>query len=220
MGVLMTGSHEPRDAPVDVEAAEPTRPSLLAAATPVAWFEAARERVPELLVDHANCEKKAASTAIALMFAYADDAALAHGLSRLAREELRHFEQVVALMRRLGISHQRQSPGRYGARLRAAVRRDGPARKLDLLLSGALIEARSSERFEGLVSVLPGALAKLYAGLEAAEARHTGQYLRWAASNDPAGELSARLAFLAAVEAELATSPDPTFRFHSGPPSA
>src|SRR5690606_4928926 len=56
------------------------------------------ERWQELLVDHANCEKKAASTALSLMFAYADDCDLAAKLSRLAREELRHFEQVQKFM--------------------------------------------------------------------------------------------------------------------------
>ncbi len=195
--------------------------ALLAAPTPVAWFEAAVTRVPELLLDHANCEKKAASTAIALMFAYADDAPLARELSRLAREELRHFEQVEALMGRIGIRHERQSPGRYGAGLRAAVRRDGMARKLDLLLAGALIEARSCERFAGLAMRLPEPVAALYAGLQASEARHTGQYLGWArrcAAQSGEPDWQSRLAALAAVEAELATAPDARFRFHSGPP--
>ncbi len=205
-------------APVPMLAAVDT---VLAAPTPLGWFEAADTRVPELLLDHANCEKKAASTAIALMFAYADDAVLSRELSRLAREELRHFEQVEALMRRMGIRHERQSPGRYGAGLRAAVRRDGAARKLDLLLAGALIEARSCERFAGLAARLPEPVAALYAGLHASEARHTSQYLGWArrcAAQSAQPEWPSRLAALAAVEADLATAPDARFRFHSGPP--
>ncbi len=69
-----------------------------------------------LLVDHANCEKKAASTALALMFAYPEDRALCLALARLAREELRHFEQVQKLMARLAVPARRLSPGRYAGR--------------------------------------------------------------------------------------------------------
>jgi tRNA-(ms[2]io[6]A)-hydroxylase len=67
---------------------------ILLAPTDRAWFDLAVEREAELLIDHANCEKKAASTALALMFAYPEDFELAGRMSRLAREELRHFELV------------------------------------------------------------------------------------------------------------------------------
>ena len=140
----------------------------LAAATPARWVEIAVERWRELLVDHANCEKKAASSVLALLFAYPEDTALTSALSPLAREELRHFEQVSALMGRLGVPFERQRPGRYASRLRAALRQHDPARKLDLLLASALIEARSCERFALLAPRLPPPLGEFYAGLEAA----------------------------------------------------
>ncbi|HKU16722.1 MAG TPA: tRNA isopentenyl-2-thiomethyl-A-37 hydroxylase MiaE, partial [Steroidobacteraceae bacterium] len=120
---------------------------ILLAPTPARWFDVACERWRELLVDHANCEKKAASTALSLIFTYADDLQLTDRLSRLAREELRHFEQVQKLMTALGVPFERQRPGRYAAGLRTALRTADPGRKLDLLLTGALIEARSCERF-------------------------------------------------------------------------
>ncbi|MCP5327864.1 MAG: tRNA isopentenyl-2-thiomethyl-A-37 hydroxylase MiaE [Steroidobacteraceae bacterium] len=199
-------------------------------ATPASWVHAACERWPLLLADHANCEKKAASTAIALMFAYTDDRRLAMRLSRLAREELRHFEQVDRLMAQLEVPPQRLPAGRYAAGLRAALRSSEPARKLDQLLCGALIEARSCERFGVLTGGaggpeaprLPAPVAALYAGLQASEARHFEFYLQAAQQHAEAagGDWQARLAALAAVEAELATSPDPEFRFHSGPPPA
>jgi tRNA 2-(methylsulfanyl)-N6-isopentenyladenosine37 hydroxylase len=194
----------------------------LAAATPAAWYEAAVAALDLLLVDHANCEKKAASSALGLMFAYADDVELGLALARLAREELRHYEQVLGVMRRLGIRYARLAPGRYAGELRRAVATAEPARRLDLLITGALIEARSAERFRGLVPRLAAELAALYHGLEAAEARHTNLYLvhaeRYAVR---AGlDLAARYAALAALEAELATRPDATLRFHSGPPAA
>jgi tRNA-(ms[2]io[6]A)-hydroxylase len=204
-------------------------PLPLAAPTPAAWVHAAQQRWPMLLADHANCEKKAASTAIALMFAYTDDLALSTRLSRLAREELRHFEQVDRLMRQLAVKPLRLPAGRYASGLRAALRTSEPHRKLDQLLCGALIEARSCERF-GLLTRrdgpapaaggLPEAATALYAALQASEARHFELYLRAAQAHagDAGLDCQARLDALAAVEAGLATSPDPDFRFHSGPP--
>jgi len=192
---------------------------ILLAPTPVAWVDAASARWPELLLDHATCEKKAASTALALMFTYPEDRALAAMLSRLAREELRHFERVQALIQALGVPFSRQRPGRYAAGLRAALATADPGRKLDLLLAAALIEARSCERFRLLAPRLPGALGALYRELERSEARHFERYLEFARREAPTA-WRPRLLVLARHEAELATSPDAELRFHSGIPSA
>jgi tRNA-(ms[2]io[6]A)-hydroxylase len=97
------------------------------------------------------------------------------------------------------------------------LRRSEPERRVDLLLCGALIEARSHERFMGLIERLRAPLAEFYAALAASEARHAGLYLRLA---DKRGTgVPERLEELAAVEAELATAPDHEFRFHSGTPA-
>lgn len=191
---------------------------ILQAATPEGWVATAVERWRELLVDHANCEKKAASTALALMFAYPEDHALAMALSRLAREELRHFEQVQKMMLALGVDFERQQPGRYASGLRSLLCTSEPGRKLDLLLSGALIEARSSERFRLLSSRLQPPLADFYAQLERSEARHFELYVNLARAAAP-DRWRERLAVLAQREAELVTGPDPVFRFHSGLPA-
>jgi len=190
--------------------------SILRAPTPPAWVEDALAHLPELLLDHANCEKKAASTALALMFAYPEDQALAAALSRLAREELRHFEQVTRALAALEVPYVRQRPGRYAQRLRTAVATADPMRKVDLLLTGALIEARSAERFALLAPRLRPPLARLYADLAGAEARHYTLYLGFARDAAPQ-EWATRLAALALHEAQLATEPDGTLRFHSGP---
>ncbi len=188
---------------------------ILAAPTPSDWVRVAAQRWPEILLDHANCEKKAASSALALIFAYPEQEQQNLQLSRLAREELRHFEQVTRLMRRLGVPFTRLKPGRYAAGLRAAMRTHEPARRLDLMLTGALIEARSCERFLCLAPHLPPAVGEFYAELARVEARHGELYLEFAAG---AGEdWRARLAELAMVEATLATAPDSLLRFHSGP---
>ncbi len=193
--------------------------NILKAETPRAWVQAAVADLPSLLVDHANCEKKAASTAMALIFAYPEDRSLAVALSRLAREELKHFEQVERLMKKLDVPHQRMKPGRYASELRKLVRTHEPKRKLDLMIVHALIEARSCERFRLLSKHLPEDVRDLYAQLERSEARHFELYLDFAAREFEPGEIAERLEIIAAREAELASSPDTELRFHSGPPA-
>src|SRR5690606_22855495 len=103
---------------------------FLGAPTPAGWLEAAAapEALPVLLVDHANCEKKAAASALAMLFRYEQHDALTERLSRLAREELRHFEQVRRLMRSRGIEWRRLPAARYAAGLAAAARHGEPGR--------------------------------------------------------------------------------------------
>jgi len=200
----------------DVAAAEQ---SILLSATPRAWVDAACADLPTLLVDHANCEKKAASTALALIFAYPEDRALSVSLSRLAREELKHFEQVERLMRRRDVPYLRMKPGRYANELRKLVRTHEPKRKLDLMIVHAFIEARSCERFRLLAKRLPEDVADLYTQLERSEARHFELYLDFAQREFDADEIAARVAIIAQRESELATAPDHELRFHSGPPA-
>lgn len=195
-----------------------TGESILKAPTPRPWVTAAVADLPTLLVDHANCEKKAASTAMALIFAYPEDRQLSVALSRLAREELKHFEQVERLMRKLDVPYIRMKPGRYASELRKLVRTHEPKRKLDLMIVHALIEARSCERFRLLSTKLPEDVRDLYAQLERSEARHFELYLDFAAREYDAAEIAERLEIIATREAELATSPDSDLRFHSGPP--
>jgi tRNA 2-(methylsulfanyl)-N6-isopentenyladenosine37 hydroxylase len=192
--------------------------SILLAPTPSRWYEVACERWRELLIDHANCEKKAASTALSFMFTYAADMQLTERLSRLAREELRHFEQVQKYMRELHVPFAKLSPSRYAEGLRRCVRNSEPHRLLDLLLCGALIEARSCERFIGLAPLLAAPLGEFYGGLAHSESRHQSLYLRLAEQRAGSMDWPARLKELAAAEVELATSGDPQFRFHSGAP--
>jgi len=196
----------------------------LRVATPHSWLESAVRAWPALLLDHAYCEKKAASSALALIFAYPewqrDNLVLAR-LARLAREELRHFEQVTRLMQRLGVPFQRLRPGRYAGALRAALRTHEPQRRMDLLLVSALIEARSAERFRLLAPRLAGELGGFYADLARSEARHGELYWELAAAAAHAAGLAspqARWGELAELEGQLISAADTQFRFHSGPP--
>ena len=207
-----------REAVAAARHARATGESILKAATPRAWVTAASADLPTLLVDHSNCEKKAASTAMALIFAYPEDRTLGVALSRLAREELKHFEQVERLMKKLDMPHLRLKPGRYASELRKLVRTHEPKRKLDLMIVHALIEARSCERFRLLATKLPDEVRDLYAQLERSEARHFELYLQFAEREYDAAEIAERLEIISTRESELATSPDAELRFHSGPP--
>ena len=194
--------------------------AFLPAQTPERWLATASERIPELLLDHANCELKAASTALGFLYRYPEKTQLAQRMSRLAREELRHFEQVRSIMAEMDIPFERLTASRYAGSLRDTVREEEPYKLLDLLLIGALIEARSCERFAALIPHLPKKLGKFYGGLLASEARHFEHYLAFARTECgvAAEEVDARLDELKAIETALVTNPDPQFRFHSGTP--
>ena len=195
--------------------------NFLNSETPDAWINEARDRVPELLLDHANCELKAASTALGFLYRYPDRPALAQRMSRLAREELRHFEQVRSIMQDMGVTFDRLTASRYAGKLRDAVRGQEPHKLMDLLLIGALIEARSCERFAKIAPHLPPQLGKFYSGLLASEARHFEHYIAFARSEGSAtdDEFDVRLEQLKTIEAALINEPDEQFRFHSGVPA-
>lgn len=185
--------------------------------TPQLWVENALANPELLLIDHANCEKKAASTALNLMYRYVDNFDLLNKMSRLAREELRHFEQVIAIMKRRNIEYRQITASRYAVKLRDAVRPNDPDKLVDILIVGAIIEARSCERFARIATFLDEELEKFYLSLLKSEGRHFKDYLALAESIASQQEVSDRLAMFLAIEKKLILSPDSEFRFHSGP---
>ena len=193
--------------------------AFLPCLTPDAWVAAALQRDHEstLLIDHANCEKKAAATALALMHRYTDNSVLMNKMSRLAREELRHFEQVTKIMAARDIPYEPLSASRYAQGLHKGVRRQEPGRLIDTLIVGALIEARSCERFARLAPELDKELGDFYFSLLKSEARHYADYLCLAKSLTGDAHLADRLDYFRGLEAELVESADTEFRFHSGP---
>lgn len=191
---------------------------FLLCATPQAWVDWALQNPSTLLIDHANCEKKAASTALNLMYRYVEHGPLLQKLSRLAREELRHFEQVIAIMQARGVEYEQISASRYAGRLRGAVRSAEPQRLVDTLLVGAVIEARSCERFEALAPALDEELREFYRSLLKSEARHYTDYLKLARALGAAEDVEQRVGELLELERALIESPDTEFRFHSGIP--
>jgi tRNA-(ms[2]io[6]A)-hydroxylase len=188
----------------------------LASATAPAWTRRALAHLDEVLVDHAHCEKKAASTAMSLLFRHPERPALALALSELAREELTHFERVVRVLAARGVALGHQRPGGYAAGLLAAVRPGEPERLVDTLLCMALIEARSCERMQLLAEACPEpAVAALYRELLASEARHHATYVELAAQVAAPASVETRLDELAAHEARVLSAVPPLPRLHA-----
>lgn len=190
--------------------------AFLLCETPDSWIELALAHPELLLVDHANCEKKAASTAMNLMYRYVDNYELLNKMSRLAREELRHFEQVIAIMKKRGIAYPQVNASRYAAELRKGARTYEPAKLIDTLICGAIIEARSCERFAKLAPHLDDELQSFYESLLKSEARHFEDYLTLARKAAEGESIEERVQFFLEKEKALIESEDSEFRFHSG----
>ena len=199
--------------------------------TPDAWLARAVESMPILLLDHASLELRAAQQAQKLIRRYGSVSGrtasagctslqLLSKMSRLAREELRHFEQVLALLDSRGITYRPVSASRYAGALHAHIRRREPGRLVDTLIVGAIIEARSCERFFCLRSTFESRdpeLARFYESLLKAEARHFKDYL---ALGSALAEVSIeeRAEVFQQRERELILELESEFRFHSGIP--
>jgi len=194
----------------------------LKVASDAAWADAAARSFDEVLVDHAHCEMKAASNALSLAARHPERLPLVHALTDLAKEEIEHFQRVLGFLERRGLALGPPQVDVYAAELRRAAHA-APTRLpplVDRLLVGALIEARSCERFKILLDrALPDPeLVAFYTELFAAEARHYRCFVDLArdaagADADRAGLVDARLEELAVVEAtiveRLARAPAP-----------
>lgn len=184
--------------------------------TPDAWIKNALDNHDLMLLDHANCEKKAASTALNLMFRYVGDFDMMQKMSRLAREELRHYEQVMEIMQSRNVAYEQITPGRYAGELRKLVRTHEPGRYIDTLIAGAIIEARSCERFAKIAPHLDDELQKFYLSLLKSESRHYEDYLKLAKRAAGGDDISSHIQEFLELEKSLVLSEDTEFRFHSG----
>lgn len=193
--------------------------NFLGARTSQNWVDKAVLNLPLIIQDHANCEKKAAGTAMNLIFRYEFSYELQRKLAQLIREEMLHYEQVLGIMHERGQQWEYLSAGRYAKGMLKHKKTHEPAAMVDVLIIGAFIEARSCERFAALAEVIDDArLAKYYRYLLKSESRHFEDYLALAQSLS-ADNIDQRVAFFKEVEAELISSPDDALRFHSGEPA-
>ena len=180
------------------------------------WLTQVDESLDEILIDHAHCEKKAAGTAMNLMFAYVEDIELCREMTLIVNEELEHFHMVIELLDRRGIKFRRLKPSTYGRQLNDLVRVGEPQRAVDRLLVAGLIEARSCERFQVLSDhVEDQELAEFYRSLFESEARHHTTYTRLAKHFASEEVVMQRLDELAAAEAEIIDRGEDLPRMHS-----
>ena len=182
------------------------------------WLTQVDGALGEILIDHAHCERKAASTAMNLLNAYTEDRELCVQMTRIVEEELDHFHQVLEWLDRRGIRFRRLATGAYGRRLNALIRPAEPDRGVDRLLIASLIEARSCERFRLLADHIrerDAELASFYASLFESEARHHTTYVRLAEHFRPRDEVTRRLRTLAMAEAEIIGEGSELPRMHS-----
>ena len=188
----------------------------LKSGTDPAWVGRIEENLGSVLVDHAHCEKKAAGTAMNMIFAYVEHPQFTRPLADLVKEELEHFTLVLELLNRRNIPMVGQVPSSYGKRLGAHIRTTEPGKVLDRCVVAALIEARSCERFGLLRDHLSDPeLQDFYGSLWESEARHHGLYLKLAEQFVPADHVRQRLDELATEEARIIALGDDFARLHS-----
>lgn len=183
--------------------------------TPQSWLDTAVKNQDILLIDHAHCEKKAASSALNLLYRYADKDDLLHKMSRLAREELRHFEMVLKIMKKRNIKYYNLPPANYAKHMHTHISNHDPNKLIDTLIIGAVIEARSCERFAALSLLLDDELSAFYLSLLKSEGRHFEDYLTLA-KKYAKEDINERVAFFTKLEAQYIQAKDGMFRFHSG----
>jgi tRNA-(ms[2]io[6]A)-hydroxylase len=190
----------------------------LTVASDPSWAAKASSDLAAVLVDHAHCELKAATNALSMAARQPDDPMVVRALTDLAREEIDHFQRVHALLAARGIPLGAPPADPYVASLRRAQGSLGPspvardvAAAVDRLLTCALIEARSCERFTLLARELSARdpdLAAFYAELRTSEARHYRTFIDLAihtANGDEASVID-RLRAMAAVEGTIVSA--------------
>lgn len=182
------------------------------------WLNQVDQHLDEVLIDHAHCERKAASTAMNLMNAYTENRELCREMARIIQEELEHFEMVLHLLDQRNIPFRRIAPGPYGRKLNELIRNNDPDRAVDRLLVASLIEARSCERFSLLsdhIRERDAELAEFYASLFESEARHHTTYVRLAEQFASRDVVRQRLDQLSQLESEIIADGSDLPRMHS-----
>lgn len=182
----------------------------------VRWLAQVDSHLPEILIDHAHCEHKAAATAMSLFGAYIDCRELTREMTRIVDEELEHFHAVLMILEQRNIQFKKQRPGNYGKSLNELVRQNEPGRAVDRLIIAGLIEARSCERFDLLRKhVQDRELANFYESLFESEARHHTTYIKLARLFDTEPRVRSRLEELSRRESEIIAKGCELPRMHS-----
>ena len=184
--------------------AKPPMPPKLRTASPKEWVEMVLGDFDHFLLDHAACERKASSMALALVSHYPDRVELVNSMVALAREELEHFQQVVEILHARDLTLGADQKDVYVKRLRKCVRTGPDSRLLDLLLVCGVVEARGCERFGLIAQALePGEMKDFYTAITHSEARHHGVFLQLARTYFDPEQVDAREREIFDLEAEV-----------------
>lgn len=170
------------------------------------WVNIAEKNIEDILVDHAWCEQKAASTGISMIIHYPEKTRLVDELTDLVAEEWSHFERVLLELRKRGFALGRPRKDEYVVQLLAHVRKGGARERqlMDQLLVSALIEARSCERFKLLwQNIADQELSKFYYELMVSEAAHFVSYVDLAKEYCDLKLVEERLQELLVIEGEI-----------------
>lgn len=170
------------------------------------WVDIAKKTIGEILIDHAYCEQKAASSCISLIVQYPEKEKLVERLTPVVAEEWSHFERVIAELKKRGIALGKQRRDEYVEALQKILKKGGSREEqlVEKLLMNALIEARSCERFRILWKNIPDqALSAFYYELMVSEAGHYKTFLALAKEYAPPENVMERWRQLLAAEAEI-----------------
>jgi len=176
------------------------------------WVNIAEKNIEDILVDHAYCEQKAASSCISLIVQYPEKTKLVNDLTPVVAEEWNHFERVLGELKKRGFKLGRQRVDAYVKALNIISIKGGSrdSQLLEKLLINALIEARSCERFRLLWKNLKDKnLGKFYYELMVSEAGHYRNFLSLAKHYIPEERVKARWNELLKQEAEIMKSMKP-----------
>jgi tRNA 2-(methylsulfanyl)-N6-isopentenyladenosine37 hydroxylase len=173
------------------------------------WINIAEKNIRDILVDHAYCEQKAASSCISLIVTYPEMAKLVEMLTPIVAEEWSHFERVLEELKKRGFALGPQRRDQYVEKLNRLIRK-GNSRSyqvMERLLMNALIEARSCERFRILwKNIEDKDLSKFYYELMISEAGHYRNFLQLAKEYAPEDVVASRWKELLEEEAEIVRS--------------
>ena len=182
---------------------------------PSDWLPRVLANLPEVLIDHAHLERKAATTSLNLE-KYPDLFERVDELNAIAIEELQHFQLVLALLKRRGIKFGQARPSPWISGLMRRLRNGSRHQVIDHLICCALIEGRSCEKFQVLAQVLMARdpeLAQFYGSLVESEGNHYATYLLMARGIDHE-EADRRLDYFLDLDAELIRQPNPFPMLH------
>lgn len=170
------------------------------------WVNIAEKRIEDILVDHAYCEQKAASSCISLIVKYPDKEKLVEMLTPVVAEEWSHFERVIEQLNKRGFGLGKQRKDEYVIAL-SQIEKKGGSREQQLvekLLINALIEARSCERFRLLwKNIEDEELQKFYYELMVSEAGHYKNFIQLAKEYMPEEHVSQRWKEILKAESEI-----------------